>query len=61
MFLMYVCAAKNSLLSPLCIYVFFSALLAPLKPSLQIFSYTALEIIILLISQNLYGDTNKLS
>ena len=46
MFLMYVWAVQNSLLSTLCMYVFFSALLAPLKPSLQISSYTALEIII---------------
>ena len=43
MFSMYVCAVNNSLLPPLCVYVFFSTLLAPLKPSLQIFSHTALE------------------
>ena len=43
MFSMYVCAVNNSLLPPLCIYVFFSALLAPLKPSFQIFSYMDLE------------------
>ena len=61
MFLMYVCAVKNPLLSTLCMYVFFSALLAPLKPSFQISSYTALEIINFLIGKSLYEDTNKLS
>ena len=52
---------QKSLVINSSMYVFFSALLAPLKTSLQISSYTALEIINLLISECLEIQISSLN